>query len=361
MKTLFCSVLMALMMLHRGISVCQAAEGPVLGLPPLPVTQNNPAYWTEMVALGTKLFQDKHLSADGKVSCATCHRPELVFSDGKPVAQGLRNQSGTRNTPSLVNVAYNTSQFWDGRRTSLEEQALDPLINPIEHGLRNPQQVLDLIQKDASYLTAFKKAFGVTENNIRIEHVTKALASFQRTLVAGNSAFDRYQYGGDSDALPASAHRGLELFKGRAGCVACHAIGDEAALFTDQEYHALGIGVERLSHKLGFLTKKVSQAPTSERERMIGQDRDIAGLGRFNVTLAATDIGKFKTPSLRNVALTAPYLHDGSIATLEEVVELELYYRRINDPRPPLLTANEKKDLVEFLKALTSDSLPQVP
>jgi cytochrome c peroxidase len=306
--------------------------------------------------LGKRLFSDSRLSSDGKVSCTTCHQPQHAFSDGRRVARGVDNKLGTRNTPSLLNVRYNSTEFWDGRSPSLEAQAVDPLTNPLEHGLRNTGDLMQRIQSDTTYLTEFRAAFSIPDHQaIGIDQVAEALATFERTLVAGDSAFDRYLYGHEAGALSEAAQRGLVLFRGRAQCANCHAIGDQAALFMDNQYHSINVGLLRLTSRLAQLAAGVvrSRNAGTRTDTLIPADAGIAELGRFVLTLDPVDIGKFRTPSLRNVALTAPYMHDGSIATLEEAVDRELY-DHAGDGRPLILTPLEKTDLVAFLRSLTS-------
>jgi cytochrome c peroxidase len=274
------------------------------------------------------------------------------FSVGLPIHASL----GTRKTPSLLGAAYLTSLFWDGRRPSLETQALDPLVNPREHGLANHDALRDIVTHEPDYLSLFHQAFGLAPADIRPAHVGQALAAYERTLVAGNSPFDRYAYGHDRNALTPSAVRGLELFRGRANCVACHTIDTGSALFTDNRFHSLSVGMTELAERLPALTTAIARAREAggSVDRLVLDAQDVANLGRFAHTLEPADIGKFRTPSLRNVALTAPYMHDGSVATLREAVELEIYYRGAEASRPLVLTPREKDDLVAFLEALTS-------
>ncbi len=332
-----------------------------LGLPVLPAAV---AASPTMAALGRTLFFDKRLSADGRISCASCHQPERAFSDGRALAQGIGGRLGTRNTPTLLNAAFNTSQFWDGRRVTLEEQALDPFVQPREHGLSSHRALLDRLRRDGAYLKAFRAAFprdaatnaGANAGAIQIEHVGRALASFERTLSAAGSPFDRYRYQGEESALAPAAKRGLLLFQGRAQCASCHVIGPENAIFTDNQFHGLSVGLSRIAQRLPALTTGLVQMRGQGKplDQAVLSDEDVAELGRFAVTLQPADIGKFRTPSLRNVALTAPYMHDGSIATLEEAVELEIYYRSAESGHPLILTPLEKADLLEFLRALDS-------
>lgn len=323
-----------------------------LGLPE--VAQTTDALYTARRArLGERLFHDRRLSADGTISCASCHVPERAFADGLPVAKGIYGQNGTRNTPTLWNVAFATAEFWDGRRQSLEEQASDPLMNPREHGLAG-DQVLEVIRNDPLYLNDFRSAFHIDAQAISLNLIAIALASYERTLVAGNSPFDRYSYGHEDQALSASAIRGLQLFLGRAQCATCHLVGDTYALFTDNLYHSLGVGLKDLQPRLASTTTRLVNAPPEKLDTLIGADPAIASLGRFVVTRQPRDIGKFKTPSLRNVALTAPYMHDGSVATLQDALDVEVYYRTLETGTPLILTPNEKADLLELLRSLTS-------
>ncbi|HSK76473.1 MAG TPA: cytochrome c peroxidase [Thermoanaerobaculia bacterium] len=356
------SVAVAGSLVFLGSLAGQAGRLPqsTLGLPPVPVSRDNPQT-PEKVALGRALFDDKRLSADGTVGCSTCHQPGHAFTDGRTVAVGVGQRAGTRNTPTLLNSAYLTSLFWDGRRESLEEQAADPLVNPVEHGLGSHDEVLAKVRADAAYVSGFRAAFGVAPESIRIEHVVKALAAFERTLVAGDSPFDRYLYGGEPSALSAAEVRGLGLFTGRARCAACHTIGEEHALLTDHEFHTIGIGQARVQSGLADRTTRLVRLSRAERDRSILSDPEVAALGRFSVTLKPGDIGRFRTPTLRNVARTAPYMHDGSVPTLAEAVERELYYRGLEAGRPLVLTPQEKADLVSFLEALTSRGLAVSP
>ncbi|MDO8413547.1 MAG: cytochrome c peroxidase [Gallionellaceae bacterium] len=343
----FC-VLAAL--LAWGVGFAVAAE---LGLPPLPHPAHN-LPTPGSIALGKKLFHDKRLSADGSVSCATCHIPEKAFADGLTVAKGLGGQTGTRNTPTLLNVAFEKNFFWDGRRATLEEQAQDPFINPREHGFKEHTQLIATIRNNQAYRLAFKKAFSVQPEAITMEHVTRAIASFERTLIAADTFFDRYYYGGDQTAMSEAAIRGLALFKGNARCASCHIIGETSTTFTDNQFHSLGIGYRKIEQRLAKITTHFAKQRGKPIDHSILSDADVSELGRFTVTLNPMDIAKFRTPSLRNVALTAPYMHDGSVSTLAEVVELEVYYRSLESGQPLILTPQEQSDLLAFLRALTS-------
>ncbi|HHQ42651.1 MAG TPA: c-type cytochrome [Chromatiales bacterium] len=342
-----------------------AMGAPPLGLPPVPVPADNPIT-PEKVKLGERLFHEKRFSADGTVSCASCHKPELAFTDGLPVAEGIRKQKGTRNTPTVVNAAYYTTQFWDGRRPSLEEQAKDPFVNPIEHGLPSHEPILEVVRKDPYYRKAFRKVFGVAPEAVTIDHVVKAIAAFERTVVSGDSPFDRYLYGGDKSALSESAIRGLKIFRTKGRCVDCHKIEQTSATFTDNDFHNLGVGFQRIAPRLHEIVAKFREAKAkgANLDESVLTQAEVSELGRFAVTGRISDLGRFKTPTLRNVAVTAPYMHDGSLKTLEEVVEFYDKGGEANDfldggIRPLKLTEQEKKDLVEFLKSLTSPRFAQ--
>lgn len=324
-----------------------------LGLPPIPGLDDTQEKRNK-VLLGSKLFNDKRFSADGTIGCVSCHQPKRAFTDGRPVASGIHDRKGTRNTPTLLNIAYLESQFWDGRSRSLEDQAGFPFVNPFEHGLESHNAVLRQIRRSRAYVSAFRAVYGIEPRQITMQHVVSALATFQRTLLAGDSPFDRFYYGNDRRALSPAAARGLDVFRGKGDCATCHTIGVKAAIFTDQQFHGLGVGREHIASRLAHVAKQAVVASATEAERLIVSRPDIAALGRFLATRKPADIGKFRTPSLRNVALTAPYMHDGSVATLEEAIDLEIYYRGIAANRPLVLTPEEKSDLVDFLKSLTS-------
>lgn len=342
-----------------GHAAALSADAPSrpLGLPPGDFkAQSQPSH---MVETGRRLFFDRRLSSDGTVSCATCHKPELAFTDARPVALGVQGRQGTRNTPSLLNVAFERELFWDGRSRTLELQALAPLNNPREHNLASEEHLASIVRADPQYRREFVDLFDIQAAAISASHIGEVLAAYQRTLLAGDSPFDMYFYGGDRTALTDSAVRGLDLFRGRARCAGCHEIGEKYALFTDQKYHAsirqlpeaATKDLSRVAQELVAYSKAGNRQAIDEA---ITGDKNVSALGRFAVTLNPADVGLFKTPSLRNVALTAPYLHDGSYKTLKEVVEAELYVRGAAVNYPIVLTSDEKEDLVAFLQALSS-------
>lgn len=301
-----------------------------LGLPALPVPADNPVT-AEAVALGRKLYFDRRLSTDDTVACATCHDPKKGFTDQQRFSTGFHNQQGTRNAPTVLNAAYNPQQFWDGRAASLEEQAGGPIANPVEMN-QNYDVLVAKLQADAEYPALFEKAFG--PGTITLEQVKRAVASYERTMLSGDSAFDRYQYGGDKTALSPAAVRGLAIFtdKARGNCTTCHPIGEKSALFTDGKYHNIGVGVNA--------------------------EGELTDLGRFDATKVEADKGAVRTPTLRNIALTAPYMHDGSLKSLPAVLT---YYAGGGNSNPYLdkefkplrLNKAERDDLLAFLESLT--------
>jgi len=294
-----------------------------LGLPPLTWPKEN-RYSAAKVGLGHYLYFDLRLSADGSVSCASCHKPQFAFTDGEPVSTGIKGQKGNRSAPTVINRAYSLAQFWDGRANSLEEQAKGPMANPIEMG-NTHEAIVTRLQAIAGYRPLFASAFG--DEEINIDRVAMAIASFERTVLSGNSPYDRYKRG-DKKALTPEQVRGMSVFIDKAKCDRCH----EGANFTVNAYANLGIGTDK-------------------------PDPDV---GRYAITHDPRDWGVFKTPTLREIEHTAPYMHDGSLKTLEEVVD---FYdkgckpNRNLDPniKPLHLSDQEKKELVAFLKALSGE------
>jgi cytochrome c peroxidase len=305
--------------------------GTATGLPSVPVPSiERPSY--EIVELGRQLFMDTNLSSTGKVSCGSCHKPERAFTNGEAMGTGVYERKTRRNVPSLLNVAYRPLLRWDGYASSLENFAKYPINGVNEMDFHYLDKVPAYIHSQPHYVNAFRSTMGV--DKIEFEHVARALAAYQRTLVSGNSAFDRYFYEKDESALDKSARWGLRLFTGKAECSKCHTIGSDYSLFMDYKYHDLGVSWDVKKSEYG--------------------DR---GLGEISTD---DQSGYFLTPSLRNVAQTAPYMHDGSLKTLDEVVE---FFDRggVRSPhldpimKPLGLTVEEREALVAFLQALSGD------
>jgi cytochrome c peroxidase len=279
----------------------------------------------EKVELGKLLYFDKRLSKDGTVSCATCHDPKRGYTDQSPVSSGIKGQKGARSSPTVLNAAYNYLQFWDGRAKTLEEQAKGPIQNPVEMG-NTHEAAVKTLAGIPGYAPYFKKAFGT--DAVTIDRVAQAIASFERTVVSGNFAWDRYVKNEDKTALTPAQQRGLAVFEGKGRCTLCHV----GFTFSDSQFHNLGVGMSAAK----------------------------PDLGRYEVTKKESDKGAFKTPMLRDLLRTAPYMHDGSRKTLADVVDL---YDKGGEPnkwldpkiQPLHLTSDEKKDLVAFLGSLEGD------
>jgi len=340
---------------------------PPLGLPPVPIPKDNPQT-PEKIQLGEKLFKDKRFSATGAVACANCHDPAKAFTDSPlKTSEGINKLTGTRNAPTVINAAYMTKQFWDGRSPDLEDQARHPIVNPVEMGLKNHEPVLKIVRTDPVYVQAFKTVFGKSGEQITMKEVTQAIASFERTIVSGDSPFDRWYFGGDQKAMTPQQVRGFNLFVGQGRCVSCHVIEQTQALFTDNRFHNIGVGINAIQKDVPRLAGEFLKAKAA------GKDVDVAvltnkktsELGRFAVTDQFDDLGAFKTSTLRNIAVTAPYMHDGSLKTLKDVV---VHYNnggvakkgdKVNDflsggIRPLDLNDRQVADLVAFMEALTS-------
>lgn len=344
--------------------------GDLLGLPPVPVPADNPQT-PEKIALGDKLFHDTRFSATGEVSCATCHDAAKAFTDSPlRTSEGVLGLTGTRNAPTAVNAAFNATQFWDGRSPSLEDQAQHPFLNPVEMALPDHDPILQIVRTDPEYVSAFKQVFGKEGTAITMDEVTKAIAAFERTLVFGNAPFDRWYFGGEDDAISEAAKRGFQIFLAEGRCVSCHMIEQDHALFTDHRFHNIGVGINAVQDDVPYFVTAYLEARNqgAEVDIVVLSDPKSSELGRFAVTEIFDELGSFKTPTLRNIAITAPYMHDGNIATLRDVV---VHYNnggvtnegdRVNSflsggIKPLNLTDQQIDDLVAFMEALTSSEL----
>ena len=306
-------------------------------IPPLPlgleadllqIPEDNPVT-PEKVALGWQLFYDTRLSEDETISCASCHVGGAGFADPRVGSVGVGGAVGGRNAPPVINAAFNATQFWDGRSPSLEDQALGPIQNPIEMAM-TLEAVEERLNEIPGYRQQFRKVFGA--ERVSADLIGKAIATFERVVLSGNSPWDRWEQEDEEDAVSDAARRGEELFRGEKGrCARCH-VGSNYSDASFGLFHNIGVGMN---------------APDPD-------------LGRFAVTGQEEDRGAFKTPTLRDVAETTPYMHDGSLATLEEVID---FYVRGGEPnswldlkmRPLSLTNQEKQDLIAFLQALTGE------
>src|SRR5688572_5648209 len=303
--------------------VAMAATAQPLGLPPVPIPADNPQT-PDKIALGDKLFNDKRFSSTGDVSCATCHDPKKAFTDSPLVtSEGINKLTGTRNAPTVINSAYYKLFFWDGRSLDMEDQAQHPIVNPVEMGLANHDPVLKIVRSDPEYVAAFRKVFSKTPDQITLKEVQQAIASFERTIVSGDSPFDRWYFGNDQKAISDQAKRGFDVFMNKGRCVSCHTIEEDHALFTDNRFHNIGVGINRIQNEVSqfapaFLKAKATGADV---DKTVLANPKASELGRFAVTETLDEIGAFKTSTLRNVSVTAPFMHDGSLATLRDVVE----------------------------------------
>jgi cytochrome c peroxidase len=297
---------------------------------PLPTTVPVPATnlsYAAKVALGKQLYFDGRLSKNNAISCAFCHNPVTGFADPNQTSAGVGGLRGGRQSPTVYNTAFNRFQFWDGRAGSLEEQAIGPIHNPVEMA-ETHEAVVPKIGKLKGYQEQFQKVFGT---GVNLQSIAEAIAAFERTIISTNSAFDKFVLG-DRQAMSEDAQRGMALFKGKGRCILCH----NDSNFTDNQFHNTGVP-------------------------QVGPMKE--DLGRYNVTRKDADKGAFKTPTLRSIIESAPYMHDGAFKTLEEVVD---FYDKGGNANPSLdtrikplgLAPQEKTDLLAFLKALTGEPIP---
>ena len=333
------------------------------------------------VALGEALYFDKRLSIDGTVSCATCHDPANAFTDHGTVAIGVSKRAGTRNAPTILNAMFSDRLFWDGRAGSLEEQAKQPLTNSFEMGMGNNIAVVERVRGFPEYRKEFRRIF--KREGITIDTIAKAIAAYERTQLSANSPFDRF-ISDDANAITEVQKRGWELFKGKAKCIECHSFSIASPFFTDFKFHNTGIvaknmnfeqlsglakqfaekerlnsqnkPINGMSHKAGSVGQTLDSAP------LLAHTRGFTELGRYLVTKERKDIGAFKTPTLRDIELTTPYMHNGSEKTLIDVVRFYNRGGNVNANldermRPLNLNDEELNQLVEFMRALTSDEV----
>ena len=303
----------------------QTPQAP-LGLDPVPVPEDNPMT-AEKIELGKLLYFDKRVSKDGTISCATCHDPKMAWAEHTPTSTGIGKQVGGANSPTVINTAYLSSMFWDGRAKDLEEQALGPMANPIEMGHN-----LDALVKDLEAIPGYKERFqAVFGTGVTKDGMAKAIAAFERTVLSGNSPYDRFTKNKEEGALTEVQKRGMEVFMEKADCDTCHA----PPIFTNGGFVNAGIGMDK-------------EKPDEGRKAVTGKD---------------TDLGKFRVAPLREVANTHPYFHDGSVATLAEAVDIMAGGGKANANLSPMmkavgeakLTDQDKKDLVSFLEALSGE------
>lgn len=306
---------------------------------------------SDAAALGEKLFLDARLSADGRTNCGTCHDPTRAFTDGNRTSTGAYGRTGTRNATSLLDVRHIEAFFWDGRERDLTEVVLQPLTNAVEHGNADLPAVVETLRSIPEYRTGFMRAFGRPPDR---ENIGQALVEYVLSIDPGTTRLERYLASGEEALLTHDERAGLGLFKGKAGCAGCHVV-DNDALLTDRNFHHAGVGFDRIAGGIAPLLQRIDAAERAGLPlgRLALEDPDIAELGRFAATREPAHLGAFRTPSLRNVANTGPYMHDGSVPTLEAAIDRELYYRGIALGRPISLTVEERQQLLAFLHALS--------
>ncbi|MFM8333483.1 MAG: cytochrome c peroxidase [Candidatus Methylumidiphilus sp.] len=347
----------------RPADLLNLARHPPLGLPPLPVPADNPLS-RDKIALGRKLFYDRRLSLNRTFSCAMCHIPEQGFtSQEQATAVGIEGRTVRRNSPTLYNVAYATTLFHDGRENTLENQVWGPLLAHNEMGNPSVGFVIDTLKRLDDYRGLFQQAF---RRGPSMETVGQAIASYERTLLSANSPFDRWRYGRQPQALSAQAQQGFALFSGKAGCAQCHTVGAHDALFTDNQLHNTGLGF-RESMKKPTAKQAVQVAPGvtyALDAAALGQVSAAKpnDLGRYEISQNPDDRWRYKTPTLRNIALTAPYMHNGAFSSLREVLAFYNQGGEAHDNLDPLikplgLSDSETDALLAFLQSLTGDTV----
>jgi cytochrome c peroxidase len=312
--------------------------------------------------LGDMIFDEKRISSDNSVACNTCHSPRNGFTTHTETSRGVSDQIGKRNAPSILNAMFYKTMFWDGRAATLEEQATLPILNPVEMGQKDPKDVVARLAAIPEFVEAFQKAFDRPPN---WEDMGKALAAFERTRLSTEAPFDRFLHG-DQKALNASQRRGWALFTGKAGCGSCHTYDPALPLFGDNRSHNTGAGARKQDfNQMARRAEKSAEADSKSEIDKLALETEYSGLGRFLVTRKRQDVGAFKTPFLRDTLLTGPYMHDGSLETLWDVIE---FFNKGGERNPfldagmkPLgLTSSEVDDLVNFLGALTSDRFAEL-
>ncbi len=305
--------------------------------------------------LGRKIFNDHELSAERDVSCASCHRPDLHFSDGRPVSIGSGGKPGTRNSPSLLDSSRSLAFFWDGRETSLGHVVIQPFINPVEMGLSDMKQLATRLASRPEYSELLFRGHGALQ--VDETRLAAVISAYLMSLPAPDGPGFRHL--SEQTILDDEALAGLALFNGKAECGTCHVFTRGNNTLTDNQSHHTGIGFEQVAGRIAPAIAHLEEAlATRTLGHAILSDRRISELGKFTSSRRAEDLGAFRTPSLRNVAGTAPYMHDGSVPTLEEALEREIYYRNLSRDTPIQLTVEEKRALLAFLHSLSDVATP---
>jgi cytochrome c peroxidase len=359
------TLILALVVLAMGASL--SAQPPTPGAPPpIPLfsagviqsfTPSDNPITDAKAKLGDMIFDEKRVSADNSIACNTCHSPRNGFTTHTETSRGVGDRLGKRNAPSILNAMFYKSMFWDGRAETLEEQATLPILNPIEMGQKTPNDVVAKLAAIPEFVEAFQQVFG---HPVNWQDMGKALAAFERTRLSTEAPFDRFLHG-DEKALNASQRRGWALFTGKARCGSCHTYDAALPIFGDNRFHNTGVAAGKQDYnQLAARAARTAAAGSQAEKDKLALETEFSELGRFLTTQKKEDIGAFKTPFLRDVLLTGPYMHDGSLETLWDVVAF-FNQGGVRNPfldsemKPLGLTESEVDDLVNFLAALTSD------
>jgi len=332
---------------------------PPAGLDPVAWAASVPAdnlMTPQRVELGRKLYFDTRLSHDNSVACATCHDVTRGFTDQRAVSEGIKGQLGKRNAPTTLNALLLQTFFWDGRSPSLDNQAKMPILNPVEMGMPDEATALKAIRDVPEYQEGFKKAYG---REMNYEDVGRAIAAFERTLVFVDSPFRRF-LNGDAKAISVQAQAGMELYNGKARCVACHPMNPSNPLGSDNRFHNVGVSARHQNFEglVKTALKVLEEGASEQKLDELAVGTDLSELGRFMVTRNRSEIGSFRTPLILNIGITGPYMHDGSMATLWDVMD---HYNKGGEANPfldggiePLaLSEAEIDQVVAFLFTLT--------
>lgn len=337
-----------------------------LGLPAVEIPDNNPIS-REKIELGKKLFFDRRLSLNNTVSCGMCHVPEQGFTNNEiKTAVGIEGRSNLRNTPTLLNIAFSKFLFHDAREFSLENQVWQPVLAHSEMAMPSFGFTIKKLQLIPGYTKLFNKAF--PNEGINMETFGKAIASYERSLVSGNSKFDKWYYGGDKNIVNEKVKKGFDIFMGKGNCSSCHAVGEKSALFFDNKLHNTGIG---FAESMGLLQNKKTRVQLAPGEyvevdndiiKSVNQQKRKNDLGLYTITENPSHRWLFKTAGLRNISLTAPYMHNGIFATLDEVIDFYNEGGFQNELLSPMirklnLSSLEKENLKLFLESLVGENI----
>ncbi|SOD50760.1 cytochrome c peroxidase [Pseudoxanthomonas wuyuanensis] len=302
-----------------------------------------------LLRLGEQIFNDRRFSRGRDVSCSDCHQAVQRFADRRPVSVGTGGAVGTRNAPSLLGVSAHASFFWDGRQSDISLTVLDAFTNPMEMGLPSMSEAISRLKEGNQYTDLI-----CDTDHETVVAAQKALVAFLTSLPPASGSYERYRTTGDQNAMNDTQRAGLALFSTKARCTQCHSL--DQGMLTNQSFHHTGVGFSAVEKGVSSILARLESSDMVPLGHVVLRDAEIAQLGRYAVTKDPSDLGSFRTPSLRNVAETAPYMHDGSVETLEEAIDREIYYRGLNENTPISLSVEERKQLTAFLEALSDDN-----